>query len=59
MRATVYVASTPYTGTADEHGRFIFENVVPGKYKVCGFADGTPIDTTAEVSGSRVDIRLR
>jgi plastocyanin len=59
MRATVYVASTPYTGTADEHGRFIFENVVPGKYTVSGFAEGTPINTTAHVRGSRVDVHLR
>jgi hypothetical protein len=39
MRATVYVASTPYIGTADEHGRFTFEHVVPGRYTAAGFAD--------------------
>ena len=46
MRATIYVAATPYVGTSDEHGRFTFEHVVPGPYKVSGFADGTPVDKT-------------
>jgi len=30
MRATMYVAATPYVGMSDEHGRFTFEHVVPG-----------------------------
>ena len=59
MRATVYVASTPYVGTADEHGRFTFEHVVPGTYTVAGFVDATPIQKTVEITGSRVDVSLR
>jgi plastocyanin len=59
MRATVYVASTPYVGTADEHGRFTFEDVVPGTYTVSGFADAVPIEKTVQVAGARVDVRLR
>jgi plastocyanin len=59
MRATVYVASMPYVGTADEHGRFTFEHVVPGTYTVAGFADATPIEKTVEIAGKRVDVSLR
>ena len=59
MRATVYVASTPYVGTADGHGRFTFEGVVPGAYRVSGFADGTPIEQVVTVAGSRVEVVLR
>ena len=59
MRATVYVASTPYVGTADERGRFTFDNVVPGRYTLAGFADATPIEKTVEVSGPRADVSLR
>jgi hypothetical protein len=38
---------------------FTFENVVPGPYKVQGFADGTTIEKTATVGGSRIDVALR
>ena len=58
MRGTVYVASTPYVGTADERGRFTFENVVPGTYKVSGFADATPIEKAVEIAGARIDVSL-
>ena len=54
MRATVYVASTPYVGTADERGRFAFEDVVPGTYTVAGFADAAPIAKPVEIAGPRV-----
>jgi hypothetical protein len=59
MRATVYVASTPYVGTADGHGRFTFEHVVPGAYRVSGFADGAPIEKTVTVDGARAEVILR
>jgi plastocyanin len=59
MRATVYVTATPYVGTADERGHFTFDNVVPGPYKVAGFADGKPIEKTVEVAGPRVDVTLQ
>jgi plastocyanin len=36
MRGTIDVASSPYVGTADEHGRFVFERVVPGRYTAFG-----------------------
>ena len=59
MRATVFVASTSYVGTADEHGRFTFERVVPGTYKVSGFGDATPIEKTVAIAGPRIDVSLR
>ena len=59
MRATIYVASTPYVGTADERGVFTFDNVVPGPYKVAGFADGKPIEKTVDVAGTHIDVVLR
>lgn len=59
MRATMYVASTPYVGTADERGGFTFDHVVPGTYTLAGFADGTPIEKTVAIAGPRVDVTLR
>lgn len=59
MRATIYVTSTPYVGTADERGLFTFDNVVPGPYKLAGFADGKPIEKTIDVAGPRLDVTLR
>jgi plastocyanin len=59
MRATMYVASTPYVGTADERGHFTFDNVVPGTYKVAGFADAKPIEKTVEIAGARTNVTLR
>jgi plastocyanin len=58
MRGTIYVATTPYVGTADERGRFTFEGVVPGTYTASGFADAMPIEKTIEVTGARIDVRL-
>jgi len=59
MRATMYVASTPYVGTADERGRFTFDNVVPGSYTLAGFADGKPIEKPVKIAGPRADVSLR
>ena len=59
MRATMYVASTPYVGTADERGRFTFDNVVPGTYTLAGFVDGKPIEKPVTIAGPRVDVSLR
>lgn len=59
MRATIYVTSTPYVGTADERGYFTFDNVVRGPYKVAGFASGNPIEKTIDIAGPRIDVTLR
>ena len=59
MHATVHVASTPYVGTADERGLFTFEQVVPGSYKVTGFADGSPIEKVVDIAGASVDVHLQ
>ena len=59
MRATMYVASTPYVGTADERGRFTFDNVVPGTYTLAGFADGKPIEKPVTIAGPRADVSFR
>jgi plastocyanin len=59
MRATMYVASTPYVGTADERGHFTFDNVVPGTYKIAGFADGKPVEKTVEIVAARTNVSLR
>ena len=40
-------------------GHFLFERVVPGSYKVSGFADGSPIEKLVDVAGARVDVALR
>jgi Polysaccharide lyase family 4, domain II len=58
MRATVYISSTPYIATADEQGRFTFENVVPGSYKLFGFEAGARIEKIVEIAGARVDLSI-
>jgi hypothetical protein len=58
MKATIFVASTPYIATSDETGRFTFEDVVPGKYRVAGFDEGTRVEKLVHVSGAHVDVTL-
>jgi len=58
MRATVYISSTPYIGTADAHGRFTFEHVVPGSYKLFGFEEGRRVEKAVDVSGARADLSI-
>ncbi len=40
MRATIVVASMPFVNIADDAGRFAFDDVVPGPYKVTWFENG-------------------
>jgi plastocyanin len=58
MKATIFIASTPYIATSDETGRFSFPNVLRGTYKASGFDAGKRVEKIVEVSGSRVDVSL-
>jgi len=58
MRATIYISSTPYVATSDAHGRFTFENVVPGTYRLFGFEEGRRVEKTVDVAGERVELQI-
>jgi plastocyanin len=58
MRATLYISSTPYVGTADEHGRFTFDGVVAGRYTLAGFDDGKPVEQIVEIAGRQIDLSI-
>jgi plastocyanin len=58
MRATLFVASTPYVATSDEVGRYTFTNVVRGTYKASGFEAGRKVEKLVEVSAPQVEISI-
>jgi hypothetical protein len=59
MKATIFIASTPYIATSDNvTGRFTFEDVVPGTYRVAGFDEGTRVEKLVTVSGPHLDVTL-
>lgn len=59
MRASVFVASTPYAGLADDQGAFAFANVERGAYKATALAGGRRIEQVVEVAGARTELNLR
>jgi plastocyanin len=59
MRASVFVASTPYAGLADDQGSFTFADVEPGAYKAAALAGGRRIEQVVEVAGARTELNLR
>jgi hypothetical protein len=58
MKATLFVASTPYVATSDETGRYTFTNVVRGTYKASGFEAGRKVEKAVEVSAPQDEISI-
>ncbi len=59
MRATILVAATPYATIADENGAFTFPSVVPGSYRLVGFAGENEVARVVEISGERTELTIR
>jgi hypothetical protein len=58
MRATILITETPYATQADQAGKFRFENVVPGSYKLKGFVGEEPVEKIVQIAGSRAELGL-
>lgn len=59
MRATILVTTAPYATIADENGRFSFPDVVPGQYKLVGFAGTNEVSRIVEVSGEQTELKIQ
>ena len=59
MRASILVSNTPYATVADGEGRFTFENVAPGVYRLVTFVEGKRKELTVRISGTRTDVEFR
>ena len=58
MAAEIVSTSTPWAALADADGRFAFENVAPGAYKLMVFANGKKSQRDVEVKGDAVTVDL-
>jgi plastocyanin len=58
MKATIFIASTPYIATSDQTGRFTFSNVLRGTYRASGFDAGKRVEKIVEVSALPVEVSL-
>ncbi|HSP34940.1 MAG TPA: carboxypeptidase regulatory-like domain-containing protein [Thermoanaerobaculia bacterium] len=56
MAAEIVSTSTPYAALADADGRFAFENVAPGAYRLTVFANGKKSQRDVEVKGDAVTV---
>ena len=58
MSADIFAASTPHVQRADEEGRFAFEGVAPGSYRLRVLAGPVRLERDVEVSGAATEIDL-
>jgi hypothetical protein len=56
MRASILVSNTPYATIADGDGRFTFENVALGTYRLVTFVEGRRKEQTVRISGARIEV---
>jgi plastocyanin len=59
MAAEIVSTTTPYAALADADGRFAFENVAAGTYKLTVFANGKKSQRDVEVRGAAVTVDVR
>ena len=59
MAAEIVSTATPYAMVADADGRFAFEDVAPGAYKLVVYAGGRKTERNVEMTGAAVTVDLR
>jgi hypothetical protein len=59
MESHIVVTSSPYATFADREGRFLFPNVVPGRYEVTAYAGARTLRQTIDVAGPRTEIAFQ
>ncbi len=59
MESHIVVTSSPYATFADHEGRFLFRDVVAGRYEVTAYAGARTLQQTIEVSGPRTEVTLQ
>lgn len=59
MESHIVVTSSPYATFADREGRFLFRDVVAGRYEVTAYAGARTLQATLDVAGPRTEITLQ
>jgi plastocyanin len=59
MAAEILASSTPYAMLAEANGRFAFEDVAPGAYRLTVYAGGRKTQRDVEMKGDPVTVDLR
>ena len=59
MAAEILSTSTPYATLADADGRFAFDDVAPGAYRLTVYAGGRKTERDVEMKGDPVTVDLR
>jgi plastocyanin len=58
MSAQIFVATSPYVGTAERDGGFTLKNVVPGAYTLSVYAGTRRFDQRIHVAPGRNDVQI-
>ena len=58
MQATLVAASSPIATVADDAGKFTFQDVAVGSYKLSLTFEGRTVEQTLDVNGPRTDVRI-
>ena len=58
MESHIVVTSSPYATVADREGRFVFPDVVAGRYELTAYAGTRTLQQTIEVAGPRTAVTL-
>ena len=56
MRGVVVATTTPYAVYADAGGKFEFQNMPPGRYRLRVSAQGRDVERAVDLTGARVDL---
>jgi plastocyanin len=58
MAASVFAASSPFTTVADSDGRFGFDEVPPGPWRITVYADGKQLHKDVEIASGVTNVTI-